>query len=333
MAIDVHAHYVPARVLETVRDRGADLGVQVTSQAASCAECLQFAYGLKVRPFFPRLIEDAGRRKAHMDVQGITKQVLSIWTDIFGYGLPAAQGTTWHRVLNELLGTWCAANASRFAWLASGALPDAASAARELERSVRQGGAVGGVVAANVAGVNLGELDLDEYWAAAAELDVPVFVHPVQAEPTPRVRKFALNPIAQYTFDTTLAIGSLIFSGVLDRFPTLKLIVSHGGGAFPYLAGRFDCLHSRMDAKATGDRARALPSSYLRRMYYDTILHDPRALRYLAEGVGVDRLVIGSDDSFPPADDDPLGSLRLAGFGLEEIEIISEKNPRALFRL
>lgn len=333
MPIDVHAHYVPPAILDALRDRGADYGVAVTAKPPACAQCLEFAYGLQVRPFFPRLLEDPSRRVENMQRQGITKQVLSIWTDIFGYGLASRQGTAWHRLLNRSLAAWCARDREHFPWLASGALPDAASAARELETSVRQEGAVGGVVAANVEGVNLGELNLDEYWAAATELDVPVFIHPAQPDPTERTKQFALNPIVQYTFDTTLAVGSLIFSGVLDRFPGLRLILSHGGGAFPYLVGRFDCLHSRMDKKATGDVAQEPPSSYLGRMHYDTILHNQKALRFLAESVGVSRMVIGSDDSFPPADHDPLGSLRAAGFGPEEIEVIAETNPKRIFRL
>jgi aminocarboxymuconate-semialdehyde decarboxylase len=146
------------------------------------------------------------------------------------------------------------------------------------------------------------------------------------------VTQFALNQIVQYTFDTTLAVGSLISSGVLDRFPTLTLILAHGGGALPYLAGRFDCMHGRSDAGA-GIVAAGPPSTYLRRMYYDTLLHDAHALRYLASRVEIDRLLIGTDDAFPPADHDPLGSLRRAGFGAADIERIGEGNPRAIFRL
>jgi aminocarboxymuconate-semialdehyde decarboxylase len=187
-------------------------------------------------------------------------------------------------------------------------------------------------LAPNVEGKNLGELPLDEYWAAAVALDVPVFLHPAQPAPLPRTGKFALNQIVQYTFDSTLCVGSLISSGVLDRFPKLRLILSHGGGALPYLVGRFDVMHERAD-KAQGIVAQAKPSAYLRRMWYDTILHDAAALRYLAERVKTDRIVLGSDDSFPPADRDPLASVRAAGFSLDEIKKITEDNPRELFRL
>ena len=186
-------------------------------------------------------------------------------------------------------------------------------------------------MAANVEGVNLGELPLDPMWQTAVDLDVGVFIHPVQAQPTARTSKFALSQIAQYTFDTTLCAGSLISSGVLDRFPTLRLLLSHGGGTFPYLTGRFDVMHERMDRVAQHDVAARSPSSYLQRFYYDTILHDPVILRWLAERVSVDRVVLGSDDSFPPADRDPVGTVRRAGFSHAEATKIMEQNPRALF--
>jgi aminocarboxymuconate-semialdehyde decarboxylase len=332
MAIDVHAHYVPRRLIETLQAHGGRYGITVVETEPAC-HSLHFAYGLRVRPFFAKLIEEPARRIAGMENIGIDRQILSAWTDIFGYGLAPEQGAAWHRLLNESLAALCAAHADRFSLLASVHLPDAAGAARELERAVRQLGAVGAVAATNVEGANLGELPLDEFWAAAVELGVPVFLHPTQPTPTPRTRRFALNQIVQYTFDTTLTVGSLLSSGVLDRFPKLTLILSHGGGALPYLIGRFDCMHQRSDRASTGIAAASPPSAYLRRMYYDTILHDPLALSYLASRVQTDRLLIGSDDSFPPADRNPLDSLRRTGFSREEIHQIAELNPRRLFRL
>jgi aminocarboxymuconate-semialdehyde decarboxylase len=331
MPIDVHAHYVPAKLLEVLEREGSRYGVDVAEHQPTCQKCLRFEYGLQVRPFFPKLVEPVAQRIESMQRTGIDRQILSVWTDIFGYALPAPKGEAWHRLLNDLLSELTENNRNAFSWLASGPLPDAARAARELERGVKHG-AVGAVVATNVEGTNLGELPLDEYWAAAVALDVPVFLHPAQPGPAPRAGKFALNQIAQYTFDTTLCVGSLISSGVLDRFPKLRLILSHGGGALPYLIGRFDVMHDRAD-KAQGIVAAHKPSAYLRRMWYDTILHDPQALRYLAERVKTDRIVLGSDDSFPPADRDPLASLRAAGFGIADVKRITEENPRELFRL
>ena len=332
MPIDVHAHYVPNRILEVLRDKGKDYGISVIDQTAGCP-CLNFNHGLKVRPFFARLLEDESARIAAMDHIGIDRQVLSLWADIFGYGMPAHQSRAWHQLLNDSLAASCARHPDRFSWFASGPLPDAAAAARELERCVRELGAVGGMVAANVEGENLGELPLDEYWAAAEELGVPVFIHPAQPMHLPRTGRFALNPIVQYTFDTTLTLGSLIFSGVLDRFPRLDLVVSHGGGALPYLIGRFDTMHERMDRADQGNVAKAAPGQYLRRFHYDTILHDAAALRYLASKVETDRLVLGSDDPFPPMDKDPLSSVKRARFSAGDIARIADENPRRLLGL
>src|SRR5215510_12940289 len=130
---------------------------------------------------------------------------------------PGGKGDAWHRLLNDLLAELVSSEPSAFSWLASGPLPDAARAARELERALKNG-AVGAVVATHVEAANLGELPLDEYWAAAQSLDVPVFLHPAQPAPLPRTSKFALNQIVQYTFDTTLCVGSLFLRACSTAF-------------------------------------------------------------------------------------------------------------------
>jgi aminocarboxymuconate-semialdehyde decarboxylase len=331
MPIDVHAHYVPPSVIETIEGRANEFGLSVVKHPPSCSCALHFDYGLKVRPFFPKLIEPVDVRLDGMAQQGVDRQVLSMWTDIFGHGLPRAAAQQWHRYLNEHVSALCQRHDRAFSMLASVPFPYAQEAAEELDYAVKNLGAVGAVVAANVEGVNLGELDLDAFWQTAVDLDVGVFMHPVQAQPAPRSAKFALSQIAQYTVDTTFTVGSLIFAGVLDRFPSLRILLSHGGGTFPYLTGRFDCMHERMDRAQQGDIAKHAPSSYLRRFYYDTILHDPSILAWLAERVSVGRIALGSDYSFPPADLDPVGTVRKAGFSDADFQTIVEDNPRALF--
>jgi aminocarboxymuconate-semialdehyde decarboxylase len=331
MPIDVHAHYVPPRLIDVLEREGARYGVSVVEHPPTCQKCLRFEHGLQLRPFFAKLTEPVEKRLDSMGKTGIDRQVLSCWADMFGYALPAEKGEAWHRVLNDVLAGFASERKDRFSWLASGALQDASRAAKELQRGVKAG-AVGGVIATNLEGANLGERPLDEYWAAAVELGVPVFLHPTQPAYPPRAAKFGLNQIVQYIFDTTLTLGSLISSGVLDRFPKLRLIVPHGGAALPYLVGRFDVMHGRADP-SQGIVARDKPSAYLRRFWYDSILHDAPALQYLASRVRTDRIVLGSDDSFPPADHDPLASLRAAGFAEADMRRITEDNPRELFRL
>ena len=328
MPIDVHAHYVPQRIIATLEERAHEFGLSLVKTPPNCA--IHFDHGLKVRPFFQKLIEPVEARLAGMAGQGVSTQVLSVWPDIFAYGLPRAIAVRWHRLLNESLSQLCQQHPQQFALFASLPLPDAAAAAREAEFAMKELGAAGLVVASNVEGVNLGEVPLDELWHAAVSLKAPVFIHPVQAMPAPRTGKFALTQIAQYTFDTTLCVGSLIFSGVLDRFPDLRIILSHGGGTFPWLTGRFDCLHATMDRAAQGDVAAEKPSAYVRRFHYDTILHSLMHLRWLAEAAGVERMLLGSDYSFPPADLDPVGTVRRAGFSEVETARILDGNAREL---
>jgi aminocarboxymuconate-semialdehyde decarboxylase len=329
MPIDVHAHYVPPQLIDAVASRGKDIGVRLV-RSDGAPPALHFDYGFKVRPFFPRLVEPVGERHAWLDQQGIDLQIVGTWPDIFGYGLAPDACVAWHRILNDTLAQWCAENAARFAWIASVPLIQAEAAARELERAAGLG-ACGVIISSNIENTNLGELPLDPFWAKAQALGLPVLIHPVLVGPAPRAAKFGLAQVAQYTFDTTLGVGSLLMSGVLDRFPKLKLVLSHGGGAYPYLAGRFDVMHRRMDRAAQGDVAAKAPSAYASQMAYDSIVHAPKALRFLIDLVGLENVVLGTDYSFPPADMEPLALLRSAGLSAAEIEAIADANPRRLF--
>jgi aminocarboxymuconate-semialdehyde decarboxylase len=329
MPIDVHAHYVPPQLIDAVAARGNDIGVRLV-QSGGAAPALHFDYGFKVRPFFPRLVEPVGERLAWLDEQGIDVQLVGTWPDIFGYGLATDACIAWHRMLNDTLAAWCTDNAKRFAWIGSVPLIDAEAAAREMERAGGLG-ACGVIISSNIENINIGELPLDAFWRKAEALGMPVLIHPVLVGPAPRAAKFGLAQVVQYTFDTTLGIGSVLMSGVLDRFPGLKLVLSHGGGAYPYLAGRFDIMHRRMDRAAQGDVAAKLPSAYATQMAYDSIVHAPKALRFLIDVVGLDNVVLGTDYSFPPADMEPLAHLRSAGLSATAIDAIADANPRRVF--
>jgi aminocarboxymuconate-semialdehyde decarboxylase len=327
--IDVHAHYVPPQLLAAIERRGADIGVRLAATPGAHPS-LRFDYGFSVRPFFPRLIEPVAARRQWLDVQRIDHQIVGTWPDIFGYGLPRDACIAWHRMLNDTLAEWCADHAARFSWISSVPLIDAEAAAHELERALELG-AIGVIISSNIENANLGEFDLDLFWRRAEALGAPILIHPVMSVATPRVGKFALAQIAQYTFDTTLGVGSLLMSGVMDRFPKLKLLWSHGGGTFPYLAGRFDIMHQRMDKAAQGDVATRPPSAYASQMTYDSIVHAPKALRFLIDVVGCDNVLLGTDYSFPPADMAPMALLAAAGLSKTDVAAIADANPRRLF--
>jgi aminocarboxymuconate-semialdehyde decarboxylase len=329
LPIDVHAHYIPPQLVAAIKSKGTAIGVQF-APADGGREALGFDYGFKVRPFFPRLIEPAAERHKWMDEQRIDRQIVGTWPDIFGYGLPPEQCIAWHRMLNDSLAEWTADNARRFSWISSVPLTDADDAAVELQRTVDVG-AIGVIISSNVENINLGELPLDPFWRKAEELALPVLIHPVNVSAAPRTTKFALAQIALYTYDTTLGIGSLLMSGVMDRFPRLKLLWSHGGGTYPYLAGRFDIMHERMDRAAQGNVARKPPSAYAAQMAYDSIVHAPQPLRFLIDFAGIDNVLLGTDYSFPPADMAPLALLRAAGLSNADVEAIADTNPRRVF--
>src|SRR5438132_4652864 len=121
MTVDVHAHYVPHRVLATLEKRARDFGVSLVKTPPQCA--LHFDYGLKVRPFFSKLVEPVQQRLDAMATQGVTCQVLSVWPDIFAYGLPSATAARWHRMMNESLAGLCAKQPETFALFASLHMP------------------------------------------------------------------------------------------------------------------------------------------------------------------------------------------------------------------
>jgi aminocarboxymuconate-semialdehyde decarboxylase len=160
---------------------------------------------------------------------------------------------------------------------------------------------------------------------------VPLFLHPVEPILPTRVRQYYLHAITYYLYDTTATVGALLFSGVLDRFPDLQLILSHGGGFFPYHAGRFDIVYTNL--AQTRERLAQPPSTYLRRFYYDTIVHHPTALQFLCTMVGSDHLLLGTDYPFPVADPDPLRLYAQAGFAAPDIAAMAGDNACALFRL
>jgi aminocarboxymuconate-semialdehyde decarboxylase len=328
MRIDMHAHYIPPKALAAIERDATSYGIHL-EQAANGGQCACLNHGLTLRPIQPRLT-DLDERWQVMQQQGIDMQLLSVWADMFGYSISAAEGARWHRLLNETLGETVQQHPQRLGALASAPLQDAQRAAHELEYGVKQCGAVGGVIAANVDEVSLGETPLDEFWAAAVELDVPIFIHPTQPYQPPRTRQYAMLQVVQFTYDTTASVGSLIFSGVLDRFPTLKLILSHGGGYFPYQIGRFDRVYKNLQAPTTPAQA---PSAYARRFYYDTILYEAAPLHYLRDLVGLDRLVLGTDYPFPVVEGDPVGYLERAGLSADDIAQVAEGTIRELFRI
>ncbi len=298
MIVDTHAHVVPAQMLETLRaERRLFPSVKVTKDGP--ATRLAFAGGAPTRPVAPRL-SDMKSRKTWLEAQGIDCQVAGGWLDVFGYELPPEEGADWARFMNETM-LALAEDFSAVKPLATVPLQNGKLAASVLEEALQKGfhGVMIGTQPHGTRGA-LDDADLEPFWEAASARKATVFLHPMFACGDDRLNGFDLiNAVGRAT-DTIVAMARLLYSGHLQRHSGMKLIVSHGGGALPYLLGRLQ----RNNAIHPNEYADALDG--FRRLYFDTVLFDPRALRFLCDCAGAEKVVLGSDHPFPIGDDSPV---------------------------
>jgi aminocarboxymuconate-semialdehyde decarboxylase len=186
-------------------------------------------------------------------------------------------------------------------------------AIRELERCVRDLGLSGVEIGSNVNGANLDSPELFPIFEAAASLGAAVFVHPWEMVGKDRMTRYWLPWLVGMPAEVSLAICSLIFGGVLERLPALRIAFAHGGGAFPATIGRIvRGFEARPDLCAVSNDVS--PREYLRRIYVDSLVHDPLMLRYLLDSMGPDRIALGSDYPFPLGEPRPGELIDSCGF-------------------
>jgi aminocarboxymuconate-semialdehyde decarboxylase len=312
-ALDLHAHFTAPELLDRVRKDGWRWRISVAESPGAIR--LQFGWDQFSRPFFPAMLDLTGREQ-WLAARGIAGQVLSPWMDLAAYHLPPEQELAWARVLND---TMAAAIAGRPAFRAFAHIPLGSgwAAAAELERAVCELGFVGGQVGTHGAGgKGLGSPHLAPLWQAAAALEVPLLLHPhgvAEAGAGP------LHLLTRYPLATTEAALELFQAGVPDRHPHLAIILIHGGGFLPYQVGRF---------------ARSLGSAFadcLRFFYYDTVV-DAASLRFLAERVGWERLVLGSDAPFALGGPDPVATVTAAQPPSHALDLVLRQTGARLTR-
>jgi len=326
--VDVHVHFLSPLAIEAARKAPARFGVRVLDDG----ERPRLAVGAEA-PTRP-LLEALYTLPAHLaflDAQGIDAAVFGPLMDVAGYSLAPAPAARWSRAQNEALAESLAAAGGRHAGLATVPLQDPALAAEELRFAVGSLGLRGAMIDPNALGRPLGDTAFDPLWKAAADLGAPVILHPFLLEAVERFGRHYLHNLVGYPLETTLAAASLIFGGVLDRFPALEVVLVHGGGFLPYHVGRFDRGHAtRPEARADGA---ALPSGYLRRFHYDSLVQFPPALAYLVSVVGEDRVLLGSDHPFWLGDPEPTRLVRAAGLSETAQTAILGGNASRLFQL
>ena len=325
MTIDVHAHAIPAGLDAALMRDAERSGVAVEERDG--VRFLRVAGG--GGPLRPDLV-DVDARLAAMDRQGVDLQLVSGWIGVAGYTLPSAQGQRWARLFNETLAEMVAPHPQRLRGLCNVPLQAPDRAADELRRAVGSLGMVGAEIATTVAGRELDDPGLEPFWAAADELRCLVLLHPDQTLPGRPTPRYFLNNLMGNAAETTIAVGHLLFSGVLERHPDLRLVLVHGGGFLPYQAGRLD--HGfRAAPGAVARHVRRPPSEQLRRLHFDTVTHSAAVLRFLVDFAGPERVVLGSDYPFEMGQPDPVGLVRAVdGLSEPQQQLILEGNARRL---
>lgn len=321
--VDVHAHCVPERALAELDRDAVRYGFEVGEGGAR--QGLAVAGKDPLGRIRPDLVDLPGRLAA-MDAMGVDVQVLSPWIDLTAYGLAAEPGTRYARMLNEQLAELAGAHPTRFRAVGTVPLQSPAAAAAELRHAVTELGMVGVEIATTVAGRDLDDPDLEPFWSAAAELRCLVLLHPCASLAGRGVSRYFLGNLVGNPAESTVAVGHLVFGGVLERHPGLQICVVHGGGFAPYQLGRWDHGYDR-NARGAAVNLTRRPSEWVRQMYFDTVLHSPERIRTLVDVVGVSRVVLGSDYPFEMGDHTPIQTVdAVPGLRAEEREAIVSGN-------
>lgn len=292
--IDCHTHILTEEAMRLLAKQSPKVAPNLTNLDAR-GGTLEID-GKVVQHPIPREIWDLGLRLRDMDANDVDVQVLSPNVFMFFYGHEVALTQACAAIQNEEIAAVVRRHPERFLGLGTVPLQAPQAAADELRRSMTQLGLRGAMIATNVNGRNLDDPTLDPFWAAAEELGAFIFIHPQVSAAAERLTSYYLRNMVGLTLETTIAGACLVFGGVLERYPRLKICLAHGGGYVPYQAGRFQ--HGwevREEAKV---RLHNPPSESLGRLYYDTILHSKPALEFLISTAGHDRVLLGSDYPF-----------------------------------
>jgi aminocarboxymuconate-semialdehyde decarboxylase len=325
--IDVHTHMLCREYLELLAEYGAPQYQRTVNQAGQdTITSLDVPFFTLTEPMW-----DYGLRIRDMDAAGVDLAIVSLTCPnvYFGIGAISLQAA---RLVNDSMAAEQAARPDRIRWLASlpWQYPDLALG--ELERAVAAG-AVGIMVIATIADRPLTDPAFAPIWAAIDRHRLPVLVHPgpPAAAGELGLAEFGLVPSVGFPFDTTLAFARIFFDGFLDRYPHLKLIAAHGGGALPYLAGRLDQCHAEIPAASA--KTKTPPSEFMRRIWYDAVVYGADALALCIEHADSDeRVLFGSD--YPHNIGDMTGCLaRVTALAPPAAERIQGKNAQRLFNL
>ena len=333
--IDVHAHVVDPESLRGMVSVASEYAPRLVSSDGAWG--IELPPGLSrrhaqgvVRPVVEGLIDPEVRLRDMQDQQ-VTAQALSGYTSLNFYSLPAQVAAEFHAIQNDAMVRMAASHPGRFLALPGLPMQDTERAVAEVKRLASFPEVVGVGIGSNIDGKNLDDPAFEGIWEALDAHDLPVLVHPpglVAGEE--RMGKYHLVNLVGNPLDTTLAVASIIYSGVLDRYSRLRFCFVHGGGFVPYQIGRWD--HGwrvRGEAREFIDRR---PSEYLASCYFDSLTHSPGSLEFLATCVGWDQVLLGTDYPWDMSTTTPIEDLERLDISDEVRDRIGDANVRQFLR-
>lgn len=299
--IDVHAHFIPPAVLDWVRQHADALDARWEQRDPAKAPFLTVGgkWTFEVKPVF----YDADLFLADQQRASVRHSLVSPVPQLFLYEAEPALTKELARRYNDELAAWCAEQADRLSGLATLPLNAPEDAAVELSRACGRG-LLGAIIGPGCGDRLLSDPAFNPLWEAADRLEAVLFLHPLLSQ-DPRLRRPQMPNLIGVLWETTVTLTDLILSGLLDRYPRIKLLIAHGGGFLPYQIGRLDQGY-RVWPVVRGS-LEAPPSTYLRRLWFDTVVWTPEALQLLLHVAGPERVAPGSDYPFDLSVWPPLG--------------------------
>ena len=288
--IDIHSHVLTEETAALLREAAPKVPVTITPMDEHAA--VLDVGGTAYRPF-PRGGFDIAHRLRDMDAAGVDVQVLSATPQTYLYKQEASLGAATSAIQNDQIAKVIAAHPTRFMGIATLPMQDPKRAADELKRAVTGLGLRGTMIGSNIMGKNLDDPGFEPLWATAEELNAFVFVHPNNVAGADRLKSYYLGNLIGNPLDTTIAAACLVFGGVLDRHPKLKVCLAHGGGFVPYQAGRWE--HGWAVRPEPKVNVKQQPRNIIGRFFYDTILHSGQSLQFMIAQAGAGRVLLGSD--------------------------------------
>jgi aminocarboxymuconate-semialdehyde decarboxylase len=324
--VDIHAHVIPPALVERMRSGRAPDGITIDHSGPQPIVVHRQGYRYPLLDAF----HDVPARLAQMDSSATDVAVLSIAPPLFLYWMEADGAATAAQTINDAITAMVAQAPHRFAGLATLPMQDPVAAAAELRRAVTELGMRGAQIGPHVEGVPLDGEAMRPVLRAAADLGVPLILHPYYVGSSPGLDDFYLTNLQGNPWQTALSASRLILSGTLDEMSDLDFVLVHGGGHLPYQIGRLDHGHR---VRPEAGMVAAAPSEYLRRFHYDSLTHSTASTRWLIERVGADRVMFGTDIPFDMAG----GTFReqLDGFSgsVDELSAVAAANADRLFAL